>query len=41
MYLFPGFIDDERCDHVVKIASDKLGPSGLAYRKNDDPNNSR
>jgi prolyl 4-hydroxylase len=41
MYLFPNFIDDERCDHVVKIASDKLGPSGLAYRKTDDPNNSR
>ena len=41
MYLFPKFMDDERCDHIVKIASDKLGPSSLAYRLNDDPSNSR
>lgn len=34
-------MDDERCDHIVKIASDKLGPSGLAYRLNDDPTKSR
>ena len=41
MYLFPKFMDDERCDHVVKIASARLGPSALAFRPGDNPDNTR
>ena len=34
-YLYPGFIDAERADHVVKMAKARLAPSGLALRKGD------
>ncbi len=31
----PGFIDDERAEHIVKIADARLAPSGLALRRGD------
>ncbi len=34
-YLYPGFIDAERADHVIKMAKARLAPSGLALRKGD------
>ena len=34
-YLFPGFMDAERADHVIKMAKARLAPSGLALRKGD------
>lgn len=34
-YLYAGFIDAERADHVVKMAKARLAPSGLALRKGD------
>lgn len=40
-YLFPHFMDDERADHIVKIAEKRLAPSGLAFRKGDSAENSR
>lgn len=37
MILFPGFIDPERCQHLVKTAQARLAPSGLALRKTEGP----
>lgn len=30
--VFPGFIDKARSEHIVKLASKYMHPSGLAYR---------
>ncbi len=37
MVLYPGFLDPERCRHLVKTAQARLAPSGLALRKVDGP----
>jgi len=34
-YLFPKFMDAEKCKHVIEIASKRLSPSGLALKKGD------
>jgi hypothetical protein len=33
--VWAGFMDDERADHIVKMAKARLAPSGLALRKGD------
>ena len=40
-YLFPRFMDDDRANHIVRIAEKRLAPSGLAYRRGDSEKNSR
>lgn len=39
--LSPGFMDDERAEHIVKIADARLAPSGLALRKGDTMDSQR
>ena len=34
--LFPGFIDEERCAHFIKLAKARLAPSALALRKTEE-----
>ena len=34
-YLFPKFMDADKCKHVIEIASRRLYPSGLALKKGD------
>ncbi|CAL5227680.1 g10688 [Coccomyxa viridis] len=34
--LFPGFIDEQRCAHFVKLAKARLAPSALAMRKTEE-----
>jgi hypothetical protein len=34
--LYPGFIDEERCAHFVKLAKARLAPSALALRQTDE-----
>jgi prolyl 4-hydroxylase len=37
---FPGFLDPERCQHIIGLASKHLAPSGLALRKGETAENS-
>ena len=37
LILYPGFLDPERCRHLVKTAAARLAPSGLALRKTEGP----
>lgn len=34
-YLFPKFMDADKCKHVIEVASRRLYPSGLALKKGD------
>lgn len=34
-YVFPRFMDEEKCNHVVELAEKRLSPSGLALKKGD------
>jgi len=36
---FPGFLDKERCEHIIALASKHLAPSGLALRKGESAEN--
>ena len=36
MYLFPNFLSEEQCEHVLQLAKIRLAPSSLALRKSDD-----
>jgi len=35
MVLYPGFLDQARCEHIIKMAKARLRPSSLALRKSD------
>ena len=34
-YLFPKFMDQEKCNHVIALAEPRLAPSGLALKKGE------
>lgn len=36
---FPGFLDKQRCEHIIRLASRHLAPSGLALRKGESEAN--
>lgn len=40
-YLFPKFLDAERCQKVIDMASKRLAPSGLALKAGDTAENTR
>lgn len=40
-YLFPKFIDESMCKHVIELAESRLRPSGLALKKGDTLSSTR
>lgn len=40
-YLFPKFIDESMCKHVIRLAESRLRPSGLALKKGDTLSSTR
>ncbi|KAI7843720.1 hypothetical protein COHA_002618 [Chlorella ohadii] len=40
-YLMPKFLDKARCQHVIDMASKRLAPSGLAFKKGDTEDSTR
>lgn len=40
-YLYPRFIDAERAQHIIDLAKNRLGPSGLALKKGHTADNTQ
>lgn len=40
-FLFPKFLDREKCKHVITLAEHRLGPSSLALKRGDSAENTR
>lgn len=40
-YLFPKFMDVEKCKHVISLAEKRLTPSGLALKRGDTSTNTQ
>lgn len=39
--VYPNFIDDASAQHIISLAKRRMAPSGLAWRRNDQPDDNQ